>query len=80
MVLAWLGYIYVGGDLEWLPVPQIPTHAGFTLTCPAFTSGMGISSKRRSCLPWKRSAFMVPLPSGGGWNVSEDVIVTATSC
>lgn len=43
-----------------IPLPQIPTQAGFILTWPAFNSGMGICSYRRSCFPWNRTAFILP--------------------
>lgn len=43
-----------------LPDPQIPTHAGLILTCPDFTSGIGICSYRKSFCPWNRTAFILP--------------------
>lgn len=39
-------------------LPQIPHHAGLTLTWPLPHSGSGICSNRKSSRPWKRTAFM----------------------
>ena len=43
----------------YVPLPQMPTHAGLIFTWPFPVFGTGISSYRKSYWPWKRTAFMV---------------------
>lgn len=83
MEVGVLGSTWRACSWGWnLPEPQIPHQAGLILICPLPQVGSAISSSRKSFLPWKRSAFIVPLAFGAGvfstarvWPVSTVAVV-----
>lgn len=48
-------------------LPQIPHQAGRILICPFPHCGSAMSSRRRSSLPWNRTAFIFSPSVGADW-------------